>query len=481
MSSIGKKCGPGRAWGNVLAVMVLLGVVAGCGSEPQAPIVLEVTTEPPGALVMIGGKVYGPSPQTIRGLSPGPAYVIAEQEGYRQTYKQVEIPEEGEVSVALDLEPFTGKLSITSDPEGAEVVLNGEQVVGFTPLQQAKIPIGEHTYELRMANYEPIASEIAIEPDRIYSKSHILTPLKAELKVRSRPSGAEIRLNEELQEARTPAVFTLLPDTYAVSVYADGYISGEVVVELAPNSSVSKDITLEKGFVPRGMILVPEGEFVFGSDTGAPDERPMRKIHLPAFYIDKYEVTNAEYKKVVPTHEFQPGNETMPVAGVSWQQASSYAAAVGKRLPTEMEWEKAARGTDGREWPWGNTFEAKNCNHKENELRGALEKVGRHRLGASPYGCMDMAGNVYEWTADWYQAYPGNSAIQTDYGQVYRVLRGGSYTSPSYDVRTVRRYFDKMNNTRADYGFRCAMDVDAAQQVAPSSQPAAASPAPESP
>ena len=179
---------------------------------------------------------------------------------------------------------------------------------------------------------------------------------------------------------------------------------------------------------------------------------------MPAFYIDKYEVTNAEFKEVFPEHEFPEGRENYPVTGVSWNLAVDYAKAVGKRLPSEVEWEKAARGPDGLEFPWGNEFDEALCNTAASKHNGPAER-GEYIEGVSPYGCVDMAGNVYEWTQDWYQAYDGNQFVTKDYGQIFRVLRGGSYDSERFDVRCAKRHFDKVSSTREDYGFRCAVSA----------------------
>jgi formylglycine-generating enzyme required for sulfatase activity len=114
---------------------------------------------------------------------------------------------------------------------------------------------------------------------------------------------------------------------------------------------------------------------------------------------------------------------------------------------------------EGRVYPWGNEFNADWCTTAET-FGSVIRKVGFHREGQSPFGCMDMAGNVYEWTGDWYRAYPGNTEISKDYGQLYRVLRGGSYESKRFEVRCAARHYDKQENVRQDYGFRCAKDAE---------------------
>jgi iron(II)-dependent oxidoreductase len=217
------------------------------------------------------------------------------------------------------------------------------------------------------------------------------------------------------------------------------------------------ELRLVPGDVPPNMVLIPAGEFLMGSEQ-APHERPPRKVNVDTFYIDRFEVTNQDFKAVFTAHTFEENEELLPVSGVTWNQAQEYASAVGKRLPTEAEWEKAARGVEGRVYPWGNEFRPEWCTTSET-FGSVLRKVGYHREGQSPFGCMDMAGNVYEWTADWYRAYPGNTEISKDYGQLYRVLRGGSFQTNRFETRCAARHFDKQEGAREDYGFRCAQDA----------------------
>ena len=239
---------------------------------------------------------------------------------------------------------------------------------------------------------------------------------------------------------------------------------------------------------PPGMVPVPAGEFIMGSDDvdraakamqygdrkpWFANERPSRKVSLPAFHIDKFEVTNKDYKAFVDAtgHPVPPGwaggtfpaeFADHPVVFVSWFDADAYCKWAGKRLPTEAEWEKAARGTDGRQFPWGDDFDLKKVN-TSGEYQGTT-RVGMFEDGASPYGAMDMAGNAQEWTADWYKQYPDNDFEDDDYGEKFKVVRGGSwgglghYIVKTY-IRTSYRNTAPPEGRYDDVGFRCAWPV----------------------
>jgi formylglycine-generating enzyme required for sulfatase activity len=206
---------------------------------------------------------------------------------------------------------------------------------------------------------------------------------------------------------------------------------------------------------PAGMVYVPAGSFIMGSEYGDPDERPQHIAYTEAFFIDKYELSNSEYAQFDPAYTFPEGKENYPVI-VTWDQANAYAIWAGKRLPTEKEWEKAARGTDGRIFPWGNTFDETFVVWDLNHPRGSA--IARPE---SPYGCVDMAGSVWEWTADWYQPYPGNEVAMEQYGEQYKVMRGGSNFNNYSFVRTTQRYYVPPGTT-AHYpvGFRCVKDCE---------------------
>ncbi len=220
------------------------------------------------------------------------------------------------------------------------------------------------------------------------------------------------------------------------------------------------------------MIEIPAGPFTMGSDSGDPEDAPAQEVDLPAFAIDQFEVTNADFESFVAAtghvtdaedagkkswrDSFGEGKENHPIVRVTWNDANAYCAWVDKRLPTEAEWEKAARGTEGLIFPWGNEWVAGNANVKEAGLRTTVA-VGSFGAGASPYGVDDMAGNVWEWTADWYQPYAGNTAGDIYYGEQCRVIRGGGWFDEEPQATTFNRNCAAPDKTATDeLGFRCA-------------------------
>ncbi len=224
------------------------------------------------------------------------------------------------------------------------------------------------------------------------------------------------------------------------------------------------------------MVYVPAGEFRMGSDI-YDDEKPEHRVYLDGYWIDKTEVTNRMFRKFVKENGYQPegiwwraasdenieGEDKHPVVNVSWNDAVAYCQWAGRRLPTEAEWEKAARGTDGRKYPWGN--EAPKWGLANIWDRGAdgyeyTAPVGSYPEGASPYGVLDMAGNVWEWVADWYdENYYDKSPAKNPAGPTtgeLRVVRGGSWLSCVWDIRSADRYWFNPSSYRHNGGFRCS-------------------------
>ncbi|TLS66456.1 formylglycine-generating enzyme family protein [Mariprofundus erugo] len=240
------------------------------------------------------------------------------------------------------------------------------------------------------------------------------------------------------------------------------------------------------------MITVPAGVFTMGSDDPRTNDenRPAHQVRMPAYKIDKYLVTQAEYARFVAAKKYRPplewtdghiaaGMAMHPVTMISWYNARDYCAWVGKRLPTEAEWEKAARGTDGRRWPWGNEMNPDNLNTYY-KVRHTTP-VNQYPQGASVYGVMDMAGNVQQWVADQFAPYPGTGARQEVFEPkaldpnyqrgsdeqeelIYRVMRGGSWKSDPISTTSYHRNYALPNYASDFFGFRCAMDVEPAKE-----------------
>ncbi|MBM4430297.1 MAG: TIR domain-containing protein [Chloroflexi bacterium] len=247
-------------------------------------------------------------------------------------------------------------------------------------------------------------------------------------------------------------------------------------------SELLKVVRYVKPFEPE-MILIPTGEFLMGSDPSADksaqdEEQPQHTLHLTGYYLAKTPVTNAQYAAFVqsgyraPRHwegwQQPPGTkEDHPVVYVSWHDARAYchwlAEVTGKpyRLPSEAEWEKGARGTDGRIYPWGNRWDAKRCNTAKHGP-GDTTSVGAYPQGSSPYGLLEMVGNVWEWCSTLYLDYPyqsddGREDLEAD-GD--RVLRGGSYSNSQYSARCAYRVRDRADARISRIGFRVAASAD---------------------
>ncbi len=186
------------------------------------------------------------------------------------------------------------------------------------------------------------------------------------------------------------------------------------------------------------MVKIPGGKFKSGADG--------QNSKVKAFKIDKYEVTNAQFKKFQKELDFPQGQENSPVVEVSYASAEEYCQSVGKKLPTGLQWEKAARGTDGRIYPWGNDFDPKNALTIESGKEGPVA-VGSYPEGKSPYGAMDMCGNVWEWVDAW-----------SSKEKQYRIVMGGSF----FDDQNKCAAFSTLQSIEDDIhtylGFRCAKD-----------------------
>jgi formylglycine-generating enzyme required for sulfatase activity len=260
-------------------------------------------------------------------------------------------------------------------------------------------------------------------------------------------------------------------------------VAGDALQQVEPASPPIN--TLRRAMDRKVMVWVAAGDFLMGSlDSDADadeDEKPQRTVYLDGFWIDQTEITNAEYQRCVDRGSCTPNwaikglftGPSAPVVGVRWDQAAAYCAWAGGRLPTEAEWEKAARGIDGQLFPWGDEFDGTRLNYCDsscvadwrdfqgNDGYRYTAPVGSYPAGASPYGVLDMSGNVWEWTATWYdaQAY-ATSAYRNPTGPehgVQRVIRGGSWLYRGPSLRAARRHRDVPTSHYDNIGFRCAV------------------------
>ena len=267
-------------------------------------------------------------------------------------------------------------------------------------------------------------------------------------------------------------------------VWAPGVLAQEIVQVQTPAGTMHE------------LARVPAGYFTMGSAEGRADEQPVHQVYLDDFYIDRFEVNNDQYAAFLndiggnadgeghllfdlrdPDAQILyndvgyapiPGTEQRPVAEVSWYGARAYCTWANMQLPTEAMWEKAARGTDGRIYPWGNSIDRSRANYgKEGCCRGDdsdgffdSAPVGSYQRGISPYGAYDMAGNVWEWVMDWYgEDYYAQSTERDPQGPdagLSRVLRGGSMSSDPYRLRTTDRSGLPPSVSYVIVGFRCA-------------------------
>lgn len=267
----------------------------------------------------------------------------------------------------------------------------------------------------------------------------------------------------------------------------------EEVETLAPGTDPTVISTeTERARPIPGMVYIPKGIFWMGCDqdhngglTCLPDELPLHEVTLEGYYMDQFEVTNREYARCVeagacelPT---EPASNTLtsyydnsaykdyPVIFVSWHDAKAYCEWAGKRLPTEAEWEKAARGSTINGFPWGDNqpgCDLANFYDKESSSYCVRDtsRVDDYSEGASPFGVMNMAGNVWEWVNDWYaDSYYSTSPFEDPAGPdsgMYKVLRGGGFKSNVVQLRSANRSYDPDFNNSEDVGFRCAISLE---------------------
>jgi len=278
-------------------------------------------------------------------------------------------------------------------------------------------------------------------------------------------SGRVVR-GELIRETATSITLQLSSSQIEISKLSIKTIDGRSpFAQPRPRVAVSSDST------GKMEVRIPAGDFLMGDTRDK--NAPVHKVYLDAYWVDTREVTNAQYREFVtgtghaaPRYwgEAKYNNPDQPVVGVSWHDADAYCSWKGKRLPTEAEWERAARGAQSRLYPWGDRFDVTRANTRETRNRRPLP-VGTFPEGATSEGLLDMSGNVWEWCWDWfedgyYRVSPLNNPTGPEAGKK-RVIRGGGWSAPH--IHMARRRGEKPDKTYPSLGFRCARSDTEAQ------------------
>ncbi len=333
--------------------------------------------------------------------------------------------------------------------------------------------------EKKPGDRQQSALQLAQEFEDAVTSNKSSTPLPASYETR------ELTFNEELSSTSKAPIYATITTLILLSGIALWWIfwrQPEPASTQNPKSSNTKTATTNVTPVtpPEGMIFIDGGEFTMGRNSGDDLDSPAHQVTLKPFFIDRTEVTNFAYKKFIDAknypappewkgNAFPEGQAQFPVTDVTWVDANAFAAWQKKRLPTEEEWEFTARGNDQRTYSWGNEFVSGKANVKSNSNPTTTNKipVGSYKDTASPFGVVDMIGNVWEWTASSLKPYPNGRAIESKGYKNLKVIRGGAWMSePAQATTTYRRGWPASRNdwgeTVSDYsltGFRCAQDV----------------------
>jgi formylglycine-generating enzyme required for sulfatase activity len=320
-------------------------------------------------------------------------------------------------------------------------------------------------------NVVPSLSRMAVRVETVRVADSLPTP------VPSGPFGSHLKAEGRRIPPAKPEPEAMHEPTIEAKDEADVEGDAKVRARLAVEQRQELQALADKGLrPPEGMMVIPAGEFLMGSDNGLPDARPLHRTVLSTYWIDTMEVTNAQYGHCVSDGVCAPPKDRAffddpqraqhPVSNVTWRQAHAYCQWRGARLPTEAEWEKAARGTDGRRYPWGNAEEPIKRWIKDGAI--ALNGNGTMAVGtrpdtASPYGVLDLVGNAWEWVRDWYAedyyAIAPHLDPQGPLRGAFRVLRGGDWRQSPLELRASYRAWDDMSYWGPTLGFRCAADV----------------------
>ncbi|MDD5225233.1 MAG: formylglycine-generating enzyme family protein [bacterium] len=468
---------------------------------------LEINTRPDKCRIFIDSEDCGFSPRIIESIPAGARTVVLARDGYVTASVEVNIEKGKKLVLDKTLDPQTGSIllnvgnnSLAIEQEKTSVYLD-DNYIGVMPragkiLKIENVLIGQHKLRIEHPDYEPVEDSIEVRNRATEEATLKLQGKPGKILIASTPLRARVFL-DGTRRGETPYAGNLSPGRHRIRVDLPGYQPKDLEIEIRPNRPQSVSLELEalaqgqQAATAGRMVLIPAGDFMMGCNEDfdrqcESDEHPYHRIYLDSFLIDKFLVTIAEYHECVAAGKCsapdrggycnweKDGRDDHPVNCVDWRQAEAYCHWKGERLPTEAEWEKAARGTEGLIYPWGNDFDCQSQDQEESRLKSLSVLGGKDRdrfedttpvscfiSGLSPYGLFDMAGNVWEWIRDWYgEKYYRDSPSRNPQGPplgTMRVVRGGSwYNSIPANFRSSNRNAQDWLSRRAFIGFRCA-------------------------
>jgi formylglycine-generating enzyme required for sulfatase activity len=462
---------------------------------------LSITTTPAAAAIFMDGSAIGNTPIIGYRANAGKVSLRIQKPNYFSIDTAVTLVKGRETKLTLALKVAAAHVTIKVEPNDAEVILDGERLTA-SRLTNRPLTLGTHSLNISRQGYKTLQTQFRLAPGdttlrytlapevvaeygtirvlalldgRVYIDGNLMGSIASgEAREYEQPVGPHKVEVRSAGETVTQNVTVTKGKSIAVTLRS----SAKPVVEPPKTPAVSGSAT------PEGMAFIPGGTFLMGSTDGDNDEKPEHEVYVDGFYLDNYEVTVAQYQRFIKaTNRSNPDNwkeqlqyPNRPVVDVSWEDANAYARWLGKRLPTEAEWEYAARGGNtgvgGKpkyKYPWGNEASASRANFDADGNRSYdwenakryLKDVGSY--SPNGYGLYDIAGNVWEWCADWYDAnYYQNSSSRNPKGPsqgTLRVLRGGSWNDDALSMRCAIRDWDLPADRNDVVGFRCAQDV----------------------